>query len=39
MSRTPEEQEYWQKRADDVWNERDRLGAEMDELKNKRNNK
>lgn len=39
MSRTPEEQEYWQKRGDDVWNERDKLGAEMDALNNKRNNK
>ena len=25
MSRSPEEQDYWQNRADDLWNQRDEL--------------
>lgn len=39
MSRTPEEQAYWQRRGDAIWEERDRLGGEMEALNNKRNKK
>ena len=30
MSRSPEEQDYWQSRADDLWNQRDELGYKID---------
>ena len=37
MSRSKEEQEYWTRRADTIWNERDKLGADIEDFKKSRN--
>ena len=30
ISRTPEERVYWEKRAEEIWQERDRVGGEIE---------
>lgn len=31
MSKSPEEQEYWTRRGNEVWEQRDKLGGEIDD--------
>ena len=33
MSRTPGEQAYWEKRAETIWQERDKVGGEIEDYK------
>ena len=33
ISRTSEERAYWEKRAEEIWQERDRVGGEIEDYR------